>query len=178
MEMKFIMSIYHQSIDEPSRSLQQNSQLSESNRMKLQGRILVVDDSCDGRAVICKVLKCMGLTVESAENGLDGCQTALAALENCQPFDLILMDMHMPIMDGYSATAYLREVGYNGRIAALTADSNQGVREQCMLAGCDDFANKPISLEKLFHLAQRNIHPNTLAVRPLIQPMTTLTELL
>ncbi len=169
------MSMQHQPIVNPPAHLPTNSQKIERCAMKLRGRILVVDDSQDGRAVVGKVFKCMGLTVESAENGLDGCQRTLAALQSGQPFDLILMDMHMPVMDGYSATAYLRSVGYTGRIAALTADSNQGVRERCLLAGCDDFAIKPISLEELFHLARRNISADGLPIAQSSDLSTSLT---
>jgi CheY-like chemotaxis protein len=121
----------------------------------LHGSVLVVDDSKDGRAIISRILSCVGLAVETAENGQEGCQRALAALEDGHPFDLILMDMSMPVMDGLEATAHLRGYGYTGRIAALTA--NVEAREACLFAGCDDFAAKPITYELLLDLAQRNL---------------------
>jgi len=113
-----------------------------------------VDDSSDGRAVISGVLRCIGFTVETADNGMEACQRALAALAQGQPFDLIMMDMQMPVMDGYAATTRLRELGYSHRIAAL---SNEGASEECFSAGCDDFANKPITFRMLSDLAKRNL---------------------
>jgi CheY-like chemotaxis protein len=124
---------------------------------KLSGNILVVDDSSDGRAVISGVLRCIGFTVETAKNGLEACEQALAASSKGQPFDLIMMDMQMPVMDGYAATTRLRELGYSHRIAALKASSYEGVPEECLPAGCDDFATKPITFEMLSDLAKRNL---------------------
>lgn len=125
---------------------------------KLFGSILVVDDCSYGRKTISTVLRSVGLRVETAENGQMACQRALAALEAGRPFDLILTDMDMPVMDGYEAMTYLRERGYPGRIVALTATSDEDAREQCFIAGCDDFATKPIIFAKLVDLAKRNLH--------------------
>ena len=76
-----------------------------------RGNILVVDDCSDDRERISTVLRCIGLVVQTAENGLDACHQAVVALREGRPFDLILMDMDMPVMDGYSSTTYLRELG-------------------------------------------------------------------
>src|SRR5579862_8510777 len=124
---------------------------------KLHGNILVVDDCYYGRNVVRRILRGVGYTVEVAENGQVACQRALGALGVGRPFDLIITDMDMPVMDGYSATTHLRERGYSGRIIALTANSNEEAREQCYIAGCDDFATKPITLETLLELVKRNM---------------------
>jgi CheY-like chemotaxis protein len=85
-----------------------------------------------------------GLDVTLVENGKLACDAALKAVSDGTPFDLILMDMQMPEMDGYAATTLLRELKYRGPIVALTAHALGGDREKCIACGCDDFAVKPI----------------------------------
>lgn len=99
----------------------------------------------------------MGLVVETAENGAVACQRMLDSISENRPFDLIITDLHMPVMDGYAATSLLRSRGYRGRIAALTADVTDESRRKCRAAGCDDLTLKPITFEKLYDLAQRNL---------------------
>jgi len=120
---------------------------------RLKGRILVADDGKDNRALILFRLNQVGASVDLATNGREAYEQALSALENNNPFDLILMDMQMPEVDGYTATAKLRREGYTGPIIALTAHTMATDRERCLAAGCDDYASKPIDFQQLISLA-------------------------
>ena len=118
-------------------------------------RILLAEDGPDNQRIISLVLKNAGADVTVKANGKLAVDTALAAC-NENPFDVILMDMQMPVMDGYAATMQLRENGYAGPIIALTAHALSGDREKCISAGCDDFATKPIDRFKLITLVGRH----------------------
>lgn len=107
-------------------------------------RILLVEDGATNRKLIRLVLTRAGATVVEAENGQQGVERATA-----QPFDLVLMDMHMPILDGYQATATLRQRGCRLPIIALTADAMAGDQNKCLAAGCDDYLCKPVDIQLL-----------------------------
>jgi CheY-like chemotaxis protein len=94
-------------------------------------------------------------SVTVAENGQIACEKALAAWKQGRPFDVILMDMQMPVLDGYQATSALREQGYKGTIIALTANAMTGQREKCLQAGCDDYLSKPVKREVLVSAVAR-----------------------
>jgi signal transduction histidine kinase/HPt (histidine-containing phosphotransfer) domain-containing protein len=110
----------------------------------LQGRVLIVEDNPLNRKLIRLTLERAGVTVETAENG----RVALEKAEQ-QSFDLVLMDMQMPVMDGFIATCQFRERGYAGPIIALTAHALPDERDRCLAAGCNAFISKPIDLDHL-----------------------------
>ncbi|MGE0607854.1 MAG: ATP-binding protein [Pirellulales bacterium] len=107
-------------------------------------KILVADDGESNRNLIQLVLRRAGVEVVLVENGQQAVDAALS-----QHFDLILMDMQMPVLDGYAATAALRQSGYELPIIALTAHAMQGNEEKCRAAGCSEFLTKPINIDRL-----------------------------
>ena len=127
----------------------------------LSCRVLLVEDGIDNQRLISFVLKKAGAQVVVAENGLIGCDLALSAIDEGAPFDVILMDMQMPVMDGYEATTKLRDAGYDRPIVALTAHAMSGDRDKCLNAGCDDYSTKPINRQELLTLIDELASPQT-----------------
>jgi signal transduction histidine kinase/ActR/RegA family two-component response regulator len=107
-------------------------------------RLLVVEDSADNRRLVSFVLRKAGATVDVAENGRIAVDLLLDAMAGGAPYDLVVMDMQMPVLDGYAATAELRGRGIDVPILALTASAMQADQDACLQAGCTAFATKPI----------------------------------
>jgi signal transduction histidine kinase/HPt (histidine-containing phosphotransfer) domain-containing protein len=118
-------------------------------------RILLVEDSPDNRDIITLHLRHAQCVVTPVEDGQQACATALAAWRSGDPFDIILMDMQMPVMDGYTATSKLRGEGYTGVIIALTAHAMVEDRDRCLRVGCDDYAAKPVNIPDLLQMMAR-----------------------
>jgi len=108
------------------------------------GRVLVVDDGKPNRKLIRLILEKAGCKVDEAVNGKVAVEMALAA-----DYHVVLMDMQMPVMDGYEATRQLRKENYEVPIIALTANAMAGDKELCTNAGCTDFVAKPVDIDKL-----------------------------
>ncbi|MCH9652569.1 MAG: ammonium transporter [Planctomycetes bacterium] len=132
-------------------SNQEKTSTPGASRNKIKGscRVLLAEDGPDNQRLISTLLKKEGATVLLAENGEIAVRRALDALESGKPFDVVLMDMSMPVLDGYGATKKLRESGYELPIIALTAHAMSGDREKCVSSGCDDYTTKPVNREKL-----------------------------
>jgi hypothetical protein len=126
----------------------------ETNLPLLSGTILLAEDGAHNQRVISYYLEMAGARVEVAENGWIACEKAMEAAAR-RPFDLILMDMQMPELDGYSAAAILRSKGYAGPIVALTAHAMSGDRAKCISAGCTDYLTKPVEKGRLIELAAK-----------------------
>lgn len=135
--------------------LRQAEQENEFNSDLKDRRVLLVDDSVDNQTLIRVLLSRKGAEVESAMNGLEGVRKARS-----RPYDLILMDMQMPIMDGYEATRQLRNEGYIRPIVALTAHAMKEDRERCLDAGCNDYVTKPIETNAFYRTLSRHISPD------------------
>jgi signal transduction histidine kinase/CheY-like chemotaxis protein/HPt (histidine-containing phosphotransfer) domain-containing protein len=114
--------------------------------------VLLVEDGDTNRKLIKLLLERAGAHVATAENGEVGCRVALS-----RSFDVILMDMQMPVLDGYSATRRLRDWGQTVPIIALTANAMSADRQKCLDAGCTDYLTKPINTEQLFAVIRRAI---------------------
>ncbi len=107
-------------------------------------RVLVVDDGEPNRELIQLVLRRAGLTVDEAVNG----QEAITAIQKTK-YDVVLMDMQMPIKDGYTATTELRQLGYTMPVIALTGHAMKGDEDKCRAAGCTGYLTKPVNIDEL-----------------------------
>jgi len=118
-------------------------------------RVLLAEDGVDNQRLIAHYLRRGGVEVEIVENGAKAAERALGEAARGTPFDVVLMDMQMPELDGYSATGLLREKRYGGPIVALTAHAMSGDRDRCLRAGCDDYLTKPVDPEQLLRTVER-----------------------
>ncbi len=115
-------------------------------------RILVVDDNAFNREVGKNLLELTGASVETAEDGL---QAVDSVMEGSGLYDLVLMDIQMPVMDGYAAAEIIKGKYPSLPIVALTADVMSNVRETMMKSGVSDVLTKPIKAEKLYQMLKR-----------------------
>ncbi|MBL7557294.1 MAG: response regulator [Bdellovibrionaceae bacterium] len=120
------------------------SALTDGGLLLKNVKVLVVDDAPDNQLLIWHFLTKAGAQLESAENGLDGFEKAING-----NYDLVLMDVQMPLMDGYTATQKLRDHGYKKPIIALTAHAMSEVRKKCLAVGYTDHLTKPINPKEL-----------------------------
>jgi signal transduction histidine kinase/DNA-binding response OmpR family regulator len=117
---------------------------------RLQGvRVLLAEDSPDIQGFVSVILRGAGAEVVAVSDGQAAFDAALEAEKAGSTFDVVMMDMQMPVLDGKQATSRLRAAGYTAPIVALTASSMSGDREQCIAAGCDGYLSKPIRVATL-----------------------------
>lgn len=117
----------------------------EASPRKLAGmRILLVEDSKDNQILISHYLRPEGASVDCADNGFTGVTMAME-----RPYDVVLMDMQMPVCSGIEATSQLRARGYRGPIVALTALAMEHERQRALASGCNEYLTKPINKQSL-----------------------------
>ncbi len=151
--VQVIETLTQNSQQEVQKQLQAQAELPAVDELTLAGKtVLLAEDGPDNQKLIEFILKKAGAEVTLAENGEVAYRKAIEAMESRCLFDVILMDMQMPIMDGYEATQQIRKYGYPGHIISLTANAMEGDREKCISAGCNDHMTKPIDRRKLVHM--------------------------
>ena len=130
--------------------------------MRIEGRVLLAEDGPDNQRLISYVLRKAGADVSIVENGREAIEAMQPSNDGRAPgewpFDVVLMDIQMPVMDGYEATRRLRKTGFRGPIIALTAYAMPRDIQQCLEAGCDLHLAKPINLDTLLQAVSRSMH--------------------
>lgn len=127
----------------------------EGNSTTEKGRVLLVDDTQEIRRLFSYMLAKMGLEVVTASNGREAIEKIQQAEGQGEPYDLILMDMQMPVMDGYEATRFLRSQNHQIPVIAITAHTLISDREKCIAAGCSDYLGKPVKFDALSEMVSR-----------------------
>ncbi len=146
----FTLMLPYQRSDIPIQHSEQRTTFEQAPEEKLTGHVLVAEDTSALQVLERQILETIGLTVEMVGNGEEA-----VLLATSQPFDLILMDMQMPVMGGNEATRKIREAGNNIPVLALTAEVMPLHREQFHEVGGDGFIAKPIDRKQLIRELKR-----------------------
>ncbi|HET9240060.1 MAG TPA: response regulator [Oligoflexus sp.] len=118
--------------------------------------VLIVDDSPDNQILLSQIMGQYGTQVTVAENGEEAIREALS-----KPFDIVFMDLQMPVKDGFTATRELRSRGYTTPILAISAAAMKEDREHALKAGCNDHLTKPINIHNLVKTVALHINKNS-----------------
>jgi PAS domain S-box-containing protein len=129
--------------------------------MPLSGTVLLAEDNPDNQRLIAMYIRKTGAEVTIVENGEQAVELALTG-----QFDIVLMDMQMPVMDGIEATRTLRAKGYCGAIIALTANAMREDRDACIEAGCDGFLTKPINRDLFGEMLVKHLRHDSVSAAP------------
>lgn len=135
----------------------------DEDRNRLRCRVLLAEDIPDNQRLVSSILRESGAEVSIVQDGREAVERALATLADrdatysdpAEPFDVILMDVQMPVFDGHEATRRLRRNGYRGPIVALTAHAMRDDRQKCLDAGCDDYLTKPVDRKELLDMVAK-----------------------
>jgi two-component system, sensor histidine kinase and response regulator len=130
-----------------------NEKQKSDTRVPTKGTVLVAEDNEGNQKIILRVLEKAGYRVDLAKNGREAVNATAGAC-----YDLILMDVQMPELDGFAAAAQIRRLPLPARdipIVAMTANAMSGDGERCLSAGMDDYLNKPIRMEELTNVLRR-----------------------
>ncbi len=122
---------------------------------RISGRILVVDDVATNQLLLANRLGRAGANVSVAGNGLEALELVRSSWEAQERFDVILMDLQMPKMDGLTATREIRKNADSTPIIAITARHSESAREQAASAGCNEYVTKPVHWPDLFAVLEK-----------------------
>ena len=131
----------------------------ECNTLNYQGKVLVVDDVNDIRMLVGHMVQNSGLQVEYGRNGLEALDKVTDAHNDGQPYDLVLIDIHMPVMNGSEAIKQIRSSGIQSPVVAMTAATMKGVRDQLISQGFTNVLEKPINLDALMKVLDSHLTP-------------------
>ncbi len=152
---KFVLTVTVQPVDDLRTNKVKSIQPINTGKVgSVRGKVLVVDDVSDNRILIKHYVNRMGLDVDMASTGEEGIQKILST-----PYDVVLMDIQMPGMDGFEAVLRLRNSEYSGPVVALTAHAMKGDREKCLDAGFDDYLCKPVTKSSLENTLSKYLKP-------------------
>jgi len=144
----------------------------KSFELKIGGRILVVDDRREIRFIAQHFIEDAGGEVSTADNGKEAIVAINKAEADQKPFDVLVLDMQMPILDGYETARRLRKSGFDKPIIAVTAHAMEGDRAKCIEFGCTDYITKPLHgpvfVEMLAELTQHLIMPDAATQKILV----------
>ena len=125
-----------------------SKRVAKKPREKIKG--LLVEDNVINQKLIARFLNRLGIDVDIVINGLE----AVKRVQKNQ-YDVIFMDIQMPVMNGLEATSRIRKNGFNLPIIAVTAHATKGYREKCLQAGMDDYVAKPVHFEHLASVVKK-----------------------
>jgi signal transduction histidine kinase/DNA-binding response OmpR family regulator len=141
---------------------------------RLRGRVLVADDTPVNRDLFRAILTGFGLTVVEVNDGAGAAEAIATAERAGLPFAAVLMDMQMPVMDGYEATRKLRAEGMVTPIIAVTAHAMAGDRVECLNAGCTEYLSKPVRAAALHATLARFVRRDRTRLAPSVHSTTDL----
>ncbi|KTD97930.1 response regulator [Pseudoalteromonas sp. H71] len=154
----FTISVYPGDISDVERQVLNFSSVpqlqSKLTPSKVHGRVLVVDDLRDLRMLVGHMISSCGARVDYAEHGQQALEKVRIADAYKAPYDIIFIDIHMPVMGGKEATIELRKMGYKGPIIALTAATMKGIHEELAALGFNDVIPKPVDSSSLYQCLQ------------------------
>jgi len=154
---RFTFNITFDLIDETDITQEQNTE-SELERPNFSGEVLICEDNLLNRDVICDHLDRIGLKTITVENGKEGVEIITKRIkDNEKPFDLIFMDIHMPVMDGLEAAAEITKAGVTTPIIALTANVMSSDIEQYKTSGMNDMVGKPFAASDLWKCIAKHL---------------------
>ncbi len=125
------------------------------NKTNFDGTVLIVDDAHDNRVLVQRFVSKLGVKTDFAESGAVAIEKAMK-----RNYDVILMDIQMPGMDGFETLRILREKNYKGIIIALTANAMNGDREDCLSKGFNNYLSKPVNREALYSSLSQYLKPS------------------